>query len=67
MQVRDPVCGKLIHLADAVAAEEYDDWTYFFCSRFCHDRFKATPARHAGEAPVHGADIKARANDVAGG
>ncbi len=49
MQVRDPVCGKPIHLAEVVAADDDGGWTYFFCSTACHGRFKASPGRYAPE------------------
>jgi Cu+-exporting ATPase len=67
MQVRDPVCGKSIHVAEAVAAEDDGGWTYFFCSTACHGRFKAAPARYTGERPLHGGNLKTSAGDGAGG
>jgi Cu+-exporting ATPase len=67
MQVRDPVCGKSIHLAEVVAAEDDGDWTYFFCSTGCHDRFSAAPARYTGERPLHRENLKAGAGGGAGG
>ncbi len=67
MQVRDPVCGRSIHVAEVVAAEDDGDWTYFFCSTVCHDRFKAAPARYTGERPLHRETLKASAGSGAGG
>ncbi len=67
MQVQDPVCGKSIQLEEVVAAEDDGDWAYFFCSAACHDRFRATPARYAGERPAPGGNLKASADDGAGG
>ena len=67
MQVWDPVCGKLIHLAEVVAAEDDGGWTYFFCSTACHGRFKAEAARYTGERPLHKGNVKASADSGAGG
>ena len=43
MNVRDPVCGREIDLGDAVASEDHDGWTYFFCSAGCHENFRSSP------------------------
>ncbi len=67
MQVLDPVCGKSIHVAEVVAAEDEGDWTYFFCSTACHGRFKAAPTRYAGGRPLHKGNVKESAGDGAGG
>lgn len=68
MQVRDPVCGKSIHLAEVIAADDDDGgWTYFFCSTACHGRFKAAPARYTGERPLHEGNVKASAGSGAEG
>ncbi len=67
MQVRDPVCGKLIHLADTVASEDDAGWAYFFCSRFCHNCFKAAPARYTGERPLRRGNTETGAGEGAGG
>ncbi len=66
MQVRDPVCGKSIHVAEVVTAEDDGGWTYFFCSTACRDRFNAAPARYAGERPAPGENLKTSAGDGAG-
>ena len=67
MQVRDPVCGKPIDLAEVVATEDDGGWTYFFCSTACHDRFNAAPARYTGERPLQKGNVKASAGSGAGG
>jgi P-type Cu+ transporter len=45
--VRDPVCGMEIDSATAVASEEYEATTYYFCSQSCHDSFIAQPEKYA--------------------
>ncbi|HEX6581513.1 MAG TPA: YHS domain-containing protein [Actinomycetota bacterium] len=45
--VRDPVCGMEIDPATAVASEEYEATTYYFCSQSCHDSFTAQPEKYA--------------------
>ena len=45
--VRDPVCGMEIDPATAVASEEYEATTYYFCSQSCHDSFTARPEKYA--------------------
>ena len=67
MQVRDPVCGKSIHLTEVVATDDDGGWTYFFCSTACHGRFKAAPARYTEERPLHEGNVKAGAGNGAGG
>lgn len=67
MQVQDPVCGKSMDLAAVVAAEDDGDWTFFFCSTTCHDRFNAAPAHYTGDRPHHRENLKASAGDGAGG
>lgn len=46
--VTDPVCGMWLDPARAVASEQYDGDTYYFCSRNCRDRFVAEPQRYTG-------------------
>jgi YHS domain-containing protein len=41
--VTDPVCGKEIKKADAVAAADYRGTIYYFCSPACKARFAAAP------------------------
>lgn len=45
MNVSDPVCGKDLDLADAIASEVHESWAYFFCSPECHRAFKRSPDR----------------------
>ena len=45
--VTDPVCGMEIDPATAAGREEYEGTTYYFCSKSCHDSFKAEPERYA--------------------
>jgi YHS domain-containing protein len=45
--VTDPVCGMRIDDDDAAATAEYEEKTYYFCSRACRDAFVADPARYA--------------------
>lgn len=59
MKARDPVCGREIGLADAVASEFHDGWAYFFCSAGCHENFRSSPDRFS-EKP-EGTSVNARA------
>lgn len=45
--VTDPVCGMQIDPANAVASEEYDGQTFYFCSAGCHAGFRKDPSRYA--------------------
>lgn len=40
----DPVCGMQITTDLAVAFDEYDGTTYYFCSDECYQRFGEQPA-----------------------
>lgn len=44
--VTDPVCGMRIDPAGAAASEQYDGYTYYFCSTNCRDLFMADPQRY---------------------
>lgn len=46
-KVTDPVCGMQIDPANAIASEEYDGRTFYFCSAGCHAAFRKDPARYA--------------------
>ena len=48
MKVTDPVCGMQIDTEKAVAQEDHEDQTFFFCSAQCHRLFKASPERYMG-------------------
>jgi Cu+-exporting ATPase len=63
MKVRDPLCGREIDLADAVASEFHDGWAYFFCSVGCHETFRSSPGRFSEKpeaAPVNARARKTR-------
>lgn len=49
MTIRDPVCGKKLDLAKAMASEDHDGWAYFFCSARCHGLFRRSPGSYATE------------------
>jgi YHS domain-containing protein len=44
--VTDPVCGMQIRPEDAVATEEHDGRTFYFCSEACHQTFVGDPHRY---------------------
>jgi len=44
--VKDPVCGMDIRPQDAVAQEEHDGRTFYFCSHACRDTFLKDPHRY---------------------
>ena len=46
--VIDPVCGMRIDPDDAVATEEHDGETYYFCSEACREAFVADPGSFTG-------------------
>lgn len=52
--VKDPVCGMEIDQGDAVATEEHDGRTFYFCSAACHDAFMKDPHRYGHPADEHG-------------
>jgi Cu+-exporting ATPase len=54
--VKDPVCGMDIDQGDAVATEEHDGRTFYFCSAGCHDAFVKDPGRYVHPAEEHGLD-----------
>ena len=43
--VKDPVCGMEISPEAAVAQEEHDGATFYFCSEGCHKAFLNDPHR----------------------
>ena len=51
--VTDPVCGMQIRPRDAVAQEEHDGQTFYFCSHACHDTFLKDPHRYGHPTPGH--------------
>ena len=48
--VTDPVCGMQINQQDAVASEEHDGHTFYFCSQACHRAFLADRHRYGHPA-----------------
>lgn len=56
MQVTDPVCSMTIKSENAVAHEEWQGQTYYFCSKSCQEKFRAAPDRYAKKTdnPVAG-------------
>jgi Cu+-exporting ATPase len=44
--VKDAVCGMEIDPKSAVATEDYEGETYYFCSESCHEKFKADPQKY---------------------
>ncbi|MGE0356424.1 MAG: heavy metal translocating P-type ATPase [Burkholderiales bacterium] len=44
---KDPVCGMTVPLGAGKPSVEHGGKTYHFCSRKCHDKFTADPARYA--------------------
>ncbi len=49
MTVTDPVCGMEVEPRRAVAKEEFEGQTYFFCSGHCLEKFRSAPERYVGE------------------
>jgi P-type Cu+ transporter len=50
--VKDPVCGMMVDPAHAAGSHEHAGRTYYFCSPFCVEKFRADPARYTGEKPA---------------
>jgi YHS domain-containing protein len=49
--MRDPICGKLLHLNEAKSTghiENYHGEVFGFCSENCQKKFREDPARYAG-------------------
>lgn len=44
--VKDPVCGMQIPPEDAVATEDHDGRTFYFCSQDCYQAFLNDPHRY---------------------
>ncbi|HZQ14093.1 MAG TPA: YHS domain-containing protein [Pseudolabrys sp.] len=57
MQVTDPVCGMTIESEKTAPREVWQGQTYYFCSKSCQEKFRATPDRYdkkAGDQAAHG-------------
>jgi YHS domain-containing protein len=52
--VTDPVCGMQIRPEDAVAREEHEGTTFYFCSPACHTIFVKDPHSDGHLAEEHG-------------
>lgn len=52
-KVKDPVCGMEIDPRAAVAREEHEGRTFYFCSTACHDAFLKDPHRYGHPAEGH--------------
>lgn len=50
--VTDPICLMEITPEEAAGSYEYKGKTYYFCSPFCVERFKESPAKFLEEAPA---------------
>src|SRR6266852_826433 len=48
--VKDPVCGMGVDPNRAAGSHQHAGQTYFFCSQRCVEKFRAEPARYAGQA-----------------
>lgn len=49
MKVTDPVCGMSIESGIAAATAQYEGQSYYFCSSYCRDTFKANPAQYTAK------------------
>ena len=50
-KVRDPVCMTSVLPSEAVAERQHDTRTYYFCCRYCAERFDTEPAWY-GRVPL---------------
>ena len=59
--LKDPVCGMDVDPAGAAASTEHSGQTYYFCSKSCLDKFRASPAKYidkaADEVPADGGGL----------
>ncbi len=58
MDVRDPVCGMLFPLAQAVTTTTIGNSTYYFCSEGCGSSFMADPTRHLDQGTRGGSHAR---------
>ncbi len=54
MQVTDPVCQMTIDSNEAAGREVWKGQTFYFCSKSCQEKFRASPDRYATKADDHG-------------
>jgi len=52
MQVTDPVCRMSLDSAKAVATEVIQGQTLYFCSKPCHDKYRANPDQYVKKPPA---------------
>ncbi len=43
---KDPVCGMMVDPRRAAGSQEHEGRTFHFCSKGCHQRFRADPHRY---------------------
>src|SRR5713226_6459507 len=48
--VKDPVCGMGVDPNRSAGSHQHEGQKYFFCSQHCAEKFRAEPARYAGQA-----------------
>ena len=46
----DPVCGMQVTESESAERSDYQDRTYYFCSRDCRVAFEKSPEPYAGTA-----------------
>ena len=51
-EVKDPVCGTKMKVAEAKFKSEYAAKTYYFCSADCKAKFDHAPEKYAAEKPA---------------
>ena len=57
----DPVCGMTVDPEKSAEKAEFQGHEYFFCSRNCHEKFTADPAKYHGKTNVGSMPPKAAA------
>lgn len=53
-KVIDPVCGMRIDPENAIASEEYEGQTFYFCSAGCNAAFHKDPRRYVHASKTEG-------------
>ena len=48
----DPVCGMTVETGKAADQADFGDTTYFFCSKHCGERFRASPEKFLAKTAV---------------
>ncbi|KKL46480.1 hypothetical protein LCGC14_2345130 [marine sediment metagenome] len=46
LNIKDPVCGKVLKKRGAVIRLTHKGKTYYFCTSACHDKFVANPKEY---------------------